>query len=146
MDGNQLKEMDNKEIFIGKFIGQRIIKSVSDYSEEALLISFEDGFESIVSIHIIDKIASGEPSDATSLMNKRVEILSEEALRLFKKYNANLSEIDHVFNTVTLSINDSFNRSTDILWRTNEKTVLDIDRVLKSDKLKLSDIVKGVDN
>lgn len=136
MEGNNI---------IGKFIGQRIIKSVSPYTDEAVIVGFEDNYEEIISIHMIDKIVSGESFDSTSLQNKRVELLAEKILELLKKYNAHVSELNQTLSTVTLSIDDSFYKSNDILWRTGNRTMLDIDRVLKSEKMKLSDIIKDVD-
>lgn len=134
--------MDN---IIGKFVGQRVIKSLIPYSDDAIIVEFEDGYEEIISTFMIDKIVSDESCDSTSLQNKRVESITEEILKILKAYNAHLSEMDQIFNTVTMSVNDSFYKSNNILWMTDKRTMLDMDRILKSERTKLSDVIKGVD-
>lgn len=128
-----------------KYIGQRIVKSLSPYGEDAYFVTYEDGHEEILAKVMFDAIVSDSECDATALRDKRVETVTKVMLELFKRYNVEISEMDKISQVIALSVNDSFIRANNILWGTKDRTFLDIDRILKSKKIPLSEIVKDVD-
>ena len=129
----------------GKFIGQRVIESVEDYSDEAKLVIFVDGSQEIISNILLEKTSSDEPRDETSLRDLRVTEMALAVLQLLTKYNMKLSEFEQLAGSINMSISDSFNKASVILWGVETKSILDVDRVLKSNRLTLKDIIGTVD-
>lgn len=112
-----------------------------------LRVQTEDGRIRYIPAVTLEKIASDEPCDATTFRDERAKQVVERILEVLTEYDLPISHWDYVQAIVGGSLRESFNVAEEIKWGTAEKTVLDIDRILKSNKKTLADILKekGVD-
>lgn len=127
----------------GKYIGARKIAEVKDYAPGAVVVVFEDKTEDILAEKMIPELLTDNPSDATTLRNKRVEVIAGEVLKVFKEWNLKLSEFQHLSQVLSMSLENNYIRAEDILWGTSEKSVLHVDRVLLGDKKTLDDVLSS---
>lgn len=120
-----------------QFIGPKEVKEVIIASEVTpasklpiLKVIFVDGSSTLIPKITFDGIVTSEPIDATKLKDKRVVLIAQQVLNLFADYDLKLSDFELLHGTLKLSIDDSYGRATRKLWGTDEKSMLDVDRVL----------------
>jgi len=127
---------------VGKYIGQRRIKSLENYNDMAFLVSFDDGTHQLVSKLIIERIVTPKAVTASDLRNARILVIAEVVLQNLNDYNMELGELEQLCQTLKLSVEDSAYRANNILWGVEYKTMMDVDKVLKDKKVTLEEMLK----
>ena len=85
-------------------------------------------------IDIYNVSVTDKKSDLTALRHKRVTLIVADILVLLLKRNIKLSEFEYMVALLNQSINDSLQKSNQILWGNSEqdRTMEDVDKVLKT--------------
>lgn len=138
------------------FIGDKVIKEKIDTEEKTpggikiVLVEFEDGTKEMFSELMYDKIVSEEICDATTLRDKRIFPVIESLLFTLREWGVKLNELTYM--SVVLNQSLSFNEKEALkeLWikwiptlnSIDEIDLIAIDRVLKSKRVKLKDILE----
>ena len=128
---------------IGQYIGPRKISEIKPYNEKASLVIFEDGHQEIFANTILAVLAQDVAYDLTTLRDKRVDAIAEKILEVLRDANCKIGELQYLFGKVQLSVEESYGKAETILWGTDAKGILDLDRVLLGDKKTLDDILKS---
>ena len=72
-----------------------------------------------------------EVSDESTLRAVRCDFMISEILKVLSEYDPKLSELPYITATLTGSLDQAYDIAEAIKWNSEEKSVLDIDRVLK---------------
>lgn len=134
--------MSNAINYAGKYIAHLKIvgvKAIDEKTPDGKLICevlFDDKTTQKIPVLVLDEIITDEPSDLTTVENKRVLKVTRAILELFAEYDIKLREWEKIEFTIKGSIDENFGRATAALWGTEEKTWLDMIRVLNKHNVK----------
>jgi hypothetical protein len=87
----------------------------------------------------IDYVVSDKKLDATEQRDKESELIAEKIMNVIAEYNLAISDWEYINAIIKNSIESSFQYAENILWGTDRKRLLDVDRILKSVEDKLVD-------
>jgi len=131
--------------FIGKYFGPNKIKTAweskdkSDLGKPKVELEYENGETASYPLEIVEKLASDQPIDLTTLRDKRVEPVLEKILGILADSELTLDEIYYAVGPkLTASIEMSMDKCQNILWKGKELTsryktvtLMDMEKVLR---------------
>lgn len=127
------------------FLGPDKIEKVEELDNGMVLVHLSDERKEELPKEMFAATASEEASDYTTLVNNRGNIVVEDIMAVFLKHNVKASEVNLFIRKLENSVNMVLSTADSILWGKDreDKTFLDIDRVIKSKKVTLDDIKKS---
>lgn len=133
------------------FIGKNEIKSYKEIKGEILLVevTYKDDSVEWLSKLMFDEIKSEELCDETELRDRRVVPVVAEMLKVLRNWGLKMNELPHMSALLTTSLQESQNEALNELWSKwmprprspDEVDLVTLDRVLKSRKLILKDVI-----
>lgn len=131
--------------FIGKYFGPNKIKTAWESKDKTYLgkpkveLEYENGETASYPLEIVEKLASDQPIDLTTLRDKRVEPVLEKILGILADSELTLDEIYYAVGPkLTASIEMSMDKCQNILWKGKELTsryktvtLMDMEKVLR---------------
>lgn len=141
----------------GKYIGQKKIKKAEKTEEKTpggndiYLIEYESGEREWFSELMLNNIVSEKSCDLTALQEKRVYPVIEVVLTFFREYGLPIGDLPYLSAKLNQSIDNNTKEAILHLWEPyqsgmlelDQVTMLNIDRVLKSRRKTLNDILGG---
>ena len=107
---------------------------------EIILFTFEDKTTSLIPKVMAEKIVTEEAVDLTALRDNRMKPICAKILEVLSEYDIKTKEWDYASAIVGGSLFEAYNLAEAKLWGTEEKTALDIQRVLDKFGVKLEDV------
>lgn len=140
----------------GKFIGEKKIAEVSETEEKTpgglaiLQVRYEDGAVEWLSSKMLEATVSEESCDLGALREKRTHPVIQEMLVAIREWGIKLGELPYMSATLNQSLDFNQREALLELWSNwmprplspDEIDFVAIDRVLKSRKVTINDILK----
>jgi hypothetical protein len=122
----------------GKFIGDKKIKEtfVADrktyLGKEVLAIIYEGNQTGELPAELAEKMATDEPTDATTLRDMQVNSVVEKMLAILLDSEIKIADVEYTLSKTSSSLQISLDKATEILWGKDlyERTLADINKVL----------------
>lgn len=118
---------------MSRFVGtQRIENQVED--GDYVVLTFKDGSSSRLSKKMFSISATRESTDLTNLWERQLSPVVKDILQTLLDWDVQLGQLDYLLNLLKTSIEHNNSKAQAILWnkKLDERTISDIDRVLKS--------------
>lgn len=142
-----------------QFIGPRKIKSIRQTDEKTtgdiplFEVTFEDGVVERFSELMFKKIVSEESCDLNVLRDKRVFAVVEVMLEILRDWGIRLSELPYLSAVLNRSLDTNTKEALSELWShwmpkpqdPEDVDLITIDRILKSKKVTLADVLGNQD-
>lgn len=118
-----------------KYYGPDEVKKTTP-GESGVIVDLVNGKRVNLSLKMADKVITDEPVDATKLREMRLHPVVEAVLTTMLDWNVKINEIEYVYQLVTTSFNENYKAASDLAWGIldQERTIQDVDRVLKAKK------------
>jgi hypothetical protein len=138
------------------FIGEKKIKNV-DRTEETtaggvpiVKVEYADDSIEFFSERMYEKIASKHSCSLSELRDNRIQPIVEEVLSLLRDWGVKVGELSYFSSMLNRSLDYNTNQATAELWSQwmpkplslDDVDLVSIDRVLKSKKIKLEDVLR----
>ena len=105
-------------------------------------VKTEDSKVRLIPAKVIGRLVSNKPVDATAFRDMRVKPVCEDIMDVLGENDIYLSDWDYINAIINGSMKESYKTANDVLWKTDAKTFLDVDRVLKAQRITLKDILE----
>ncbi len=143
------------EQYKGKFIGGRKIKQATETIEKTaggfslVQVEYEDKTIEWVSSKMLEKVVSDKSCDASELRDKRVTPIVQEILAMLRDWGIKLGELPYMSALLNQSLDFNQREAILELWSKwmpkpsspDEVDFITVDRVLKSKRLTLNDVI-----
>lgn len=132
----------------GKYLESKKISSVKEtdhktpFGVRMLEVTTEDGKTREYPEGTLNRLATPEPMDASTFRDAWVRFIVEGFMDVLTERDMPLSFAEYAAAVLKGSLNESYRVAEEVKWETDQKTVLDVDRVLKANQLTVSDILK----
>lgn len=123
---------------MSRFYGPvRIEKESPDAeNENYVVLDLKDGTSVRVTKKMLEASRTREATDLTSLWDRQLAPVVKEMLQTLLDWDVKTDQLDYLVNMLKSSIEHNFQNAQEVLWGTkkHERTMSDVDRVLKSAK------------
>lgn len=137
------------------FIGKKKVKETRETEEKTpgnspiLEVAYEDGTVERFSKIMYDQIISEESCDESVLRDKRIHPVVGTVLAILREYGVKVGETPYLSALLNQSLNSNVEEATKELWSNfmplplslDDVDLVTIDRVLKSKKKTLNDVI-----
>ena len=133
---------------VGMYLESQMITTVIKSEQKTPLgadiieVTTADGRKRLIPEATLEAIATKDPIDASEFRDRRVRFICTKIIDIIAEYDLHISDWEYVVQVIQSSINISYQKAQEVLWKTPEKTMLDIDRVIKGVKVTMDDILK----
>ncbi len=127
-----------------KYLGENAVKNIVD-TDGMSEVEFENGKKEMIPTFFLNQLLSDNSVPYPDFMNSRANIIVPEMLAVLLKYNIKLAEIDRILEKFVLTYDQNMESARTILFGKNkeDRTFLDINNILLSERKTLGDILTG---
>jgi hypothetical protein len=106
---------------------------VQEGNIDETVITLENGTEILLNPRMAQWVITEKPQDLTSLRDARIDPVKHEIIQSIREWNLKLSEVEFLFSSVILSINELVKRANHKAWGTPEleRTLRDADKLVE---------------
>jgi len=135
--------MDYEGLYLGdKKVSKAVVSGLST-PNGGIIIEVTTDKKYLIPEVMLSKIVTEKPLDATALRDARVKVVAGQVLDILTEYDIYLSEVEYLVSVLQNSLDISYLKAEEILWKTKHKSLLDIHRVLGEEKKTLDDLLRG---
>lgn len=123
------------EIYIGpnKVVSNESLDTKLPSGVDLFKLTYGNGTTEILTRLMFEALASDKPTDLTQLRDNRIYAITPKVLALFLDWGVNISEINYLLDTVTLSVNNAQSAADNKVWGKDRMKLsfLDLDQTLR---------------
>jgi len=133
---------------VGKYLGDQKVTEVkvsgktTPLGAEIVEIMTEDGKIKLFPTQIAERLLTDKPTDATNFRDARIKPIIEKLMDVVTELDMRMDDWEYISAIMQGSLRQSYLKAEEILWQTDAKTVLDIDRVLVQNDVDMKDIIE----